>query len=155
MRIALYRGKSWISKAIQWQTRGPYSHAAVILPDDSIIEAWHSPSRVRSIKRLGDGHTPGTKVDVFNVETSERQRDDISVYLYQQVGKKYDFMAILRFISRRHRNNPNRWFCSELVFSAFAHAGINLLARTESYEVSPVMLARSPLLTHLHYSITR
>src|SRR5579871_2617400 len=40
MRIALYQGKSLISLLIRWQTRSQYSHAAFLLDDGSVIEAW-------------------------------------------------------------------------------------------------------------------
>lgn len=40
MRIALYQGKSAISRLIRWQTRSQYSHAAFLLDDGSVIEAW-------------------------------------------------------------------------------------------------------------------
>ena len=30
MRIALYKGKSAVSRAIRWVTRSPYSHAAFV-----------------------------------------------------------------------------------------------------------------------------
>src|SRR5215469_1941664 len=40
MRIALYQGKSLISLLIRWQTRSRYSHAAFLLDDGSVIEAW-------------------------------------------------------------------------------------------------------------------
>lgn len=153
MQIALYQGKSLISKAIRWQTRGVYSHAAIILPDTTIVEAWHNPAKVRLITTLSDGHTPGTTVDIFDVATSEQQRDDISVFARMQMGKPYDFAAIARFMSRRNKDNPDKWFCSELVFSAFRYAGIDLLERTEPFQVSPVLLSRSPLLVKSH-SIT-
>lgn len=154
MQIALYQGKSLISKAIRWQTRGIYSHAAIILPCGDVIEAWHNPGRVRLQQSLSDGHSSGTPVDVFNVATSHNEDTLIDCFLRKQLGKKYDFRAIARFISRRNNDNADKWFCSELVFAAFEKAGLDLLARTDAFEVSPVMLSRSPLLVFDHSIIT-
>jgi hypothetical protein len=65
MRIALYQGKSLISRAIRWQTRSQYSHAAFLLDDGSLIEAWQpcvreitpfpNLNRLAASKRSEDG----------------------------------------------------------------------------------------------------
>jgi len=153
MIIAAYKGKSWISKAIQWQTRGEYSHVAV-QTRKGIIEAWHSPSKVRVIRDWGDGHSKGTEVDLFIVYCSPMQEQIITEFLLGEVGKKYDFVGVLRFMSRRNKNNPDRWFCSELVFAAFAAAGVDLLKRIQAYQVAPVTLVTSPELSLLRQVIT-
>lgn len=154
MRIAAYKGKSLISKAIRWQTRGKYSHVAVMLDDGRIIEAWHNPAKVRVITSLSEGHTPGTKVDIFEVETTPDQEVRIAEFLLDQVGKKYDFGGVLRFLSRRNKNNPQMWFCSKLAFSCFLYGGIELLKRIEPYQVAPVTMVRSPLLSFIRQEIT-
>lgn len=154
MQIALYQGTSWISKAIRWQTRGQYSHAAIMFDDGSIIEAWHNPGYVREQYSLSDGHTPGIVVDIYKVETTREQDATIRVFLLEQIGKKYDYRAIARFISRSKRDNPDRWFCSELVFEAFRRAGVHLLERVESHKVHPAMLGYSPLLKYAARAVT-
>jgi len=143
MIIAAYRGKSWISKAICWQTRGVYSHVA-ISTRKGIVEAWHSPAKVRVINSWSEGHEPGTEVDLFIVYCTAYQEKIITDFLLDQVGKKYDFVGVMRFMSRRNKDNPDKWFCSELVFAAFAAAGINLLERIKAYQVAPVTLVTSP-----------
>src|SRR5579871_6249457 len=52
MRIALYQGKSPISLLIRWQTRSRYSHAAFLLDDGSVIEAWQPCVREINPPRL-------------------------------------------------------------------------------------------------------
>jgi len=147
MKIALYKGKSWMSSLIKWQTRGVYSHAAVLFNDGTVVEAWQLGGQgVRLIKDLGDKHEKGTPVDIYEVQVSKPQYDAIKEFLLNQVGKKYDWTAIIRFLTKAKGDNPDKWICSELVFAAFAHAGIALLARTKPHEVSPVLLGRS---THL------
>ena len=145
MRIAAYRGKSFVSRAIRWQTRGVYSHIAVMLSDDEIVEAWHNPARVRIIKSLSDGHTPGTQVDIFEVPTTPEQDAIIRSFLLAQVGKKYDFAGVVRFMSRRDKDNIDKWFCSELAFAAFQLAGVYLLRRIRAFQVDPVRLITSPV----------
>ncbi len=149
MIIAAYRGTSWVSKAIRWQTRGVYSHVAVVLPGGAIVEAWHKPARVRIINSLAQGHTPGTCIDLFEVQTTPRQEEIIIHFLRSQVGKRYDFMGVARFITRRNKDNSEKWFCSELAFAAFRVAGIYLLKRIKAHQVHPVTLVTSPKLQFL------
>ena len=146
MIIAAYKGRSLISKLIKWQTRGKYSHVAVMLSDNEIIEAWHSPARVRVIHSLSEGHKPGTPIDLFEVKTTPAQDKSIRHFLRSEVGKKYDFAGVARFLSRRSKDNADKWFCSELAFSAFRSADIDLLKRIDAYQVDPVALSTSPKL---------
>lgn len=145
MRIALYRGTSFVGKLIRWQSRGCYSHASVILPDDSVIESKEFIG-VRHLPHIISD--PGEAVDQFTVATTPAQDLAIGVFLKAQLGKTYDYAAIARFITRKPQPTDDRdkWFCSELVFEAFRQAGIILLARTEAWEVSPSLLGKSPLL---------
>ena len=154
MRIAAYRGKSLISKAICWQTRSPYSHIAVMLSEREIVEAWHSPSLVRMIDSLSTGHTPGTKVDIFEIDISSEQSLKLRDFLLSQVGKKYDFGSVLRFLSRRNKDNPEKWFCSELAFSAFRYADLNLLERIEPHQVDPGTFVTTPFARFVKRIIT-
>ena len=143
-KILLFRGQGWISRAIRWQTNGDYSHAAIQLPDGQIIEAWHKPSGVRIRPRM----TNWNNVEAYEVEgmTSD-QWDDAVDFLRDQLGKRYDFGGVARFLTRWRKDQDERWFCSELVFAAMKAAGVDLLDRVKASQVSPVVLSFSPLLT--------
>lgn len=146
--IALYKGKSWLSRAIQWQTRSPYSHAAWLLKDGSVIEAWQHGG-VAHNSSLSSVHTPGTTVDIYFVGGLA---DDLSeAWLRGQIGTAYDWHSVFRFLSRRNEDAADRakWFCSELVYCALLAGGVKALANTEPWEVSPGLLARSPLLEYI------
>jgi uncharacterized protein YycO len=147
--IAIYRGKSAVSRIIRAFNWSPYSHVAWVDDDDfSVIEAWHRGG-VTHVASPNVNHTPGTMVDIFYV-TSEQafQTEIIRQFLKDQVGKKYDFAGILGFIFRATRlQRKQKWFCSELVAEAYATAGLPLL-RIPSYKIYPGMLAASPMLRH-------
>lgn len=155
MRIALYRGKGIVSKLILWQSRGKFSHAAVVLADNSVIESkegslsplWRGGVRRRAHYLPIEGET----CTLFDVMTTPVQEREIVNFLQEQIGKGYDYLSILRFITRQNTNSYTRgtWFCSELVFSAFRHAGINLLSRIDAWAVSPGQLATSPFLKEI------
>lgn len=91
----------------------------------------------------------GESIDLYAVDLTLDQANEFERFLFAQLGKRYDWSSVLRFLSRRQASRRSRevWFCSELVFAAFQHVGIDLLARTEPWEVSPGLLARSPVIT--------
>lgn len=145
--IGLYRGTSLLSRMIRLRTWSEYSHAAWIEQTGSVVEAWKRKG-VRYSSDVNTGHTPGTVIDLFDVPLTQEQMDVVRKFLAHQVGKKYDWRGVLHFITKRHEysRDQERWFCSELIFSAFKAAGVELLSRVEPWKVSPAMLAMSPLL---------
>ena len=142
MKIALYLGSSFLDKVILFFSRGGYTHAAIILPDDTVIEAY--PFRgIRKRKNLTDG-MGDSKVYVFEVQTTPEQDKIIIDFLNKQIGKGYDYWNIFGFVlytTHEGRISYGRWFCSELVFAAFQEAGINLLERIDAWMVSPTILS--------------
>lgn len=149
MRIALYRGKGIVSKLILWQSRGLFSHAACVLSDNSVIESreFKGVQKRAHFKPIEGQET----VQLFNVETTPDEEFKIVAFLTGEMGKGYDYLSILRFITRENtdRYTNGTWFCSELVFAAFQHAGIDLLARIEAWAVSPGQLATSTYLKEI------
>lgn len=137
-RILLFRGRGCVSAAIRWQTRSEYSHAAILLPCGRIIESWQGAG-VR-LKWMRDW----VGVDSFGVHgmTDEQWMRAVS-FARGQIGKKYDYRGVCRFLSRRKVPKDDRWFCSELVAKALEVGGVKLFRDLDSTEVSPGMIARS------------
>lgn len=146
MIICLHKGKGLISSLIRFQTRGRYTHASILIKERDVIEAREFKGVVESRIELID-----SSFNLFKVTTTREQDEKIISFLKDQLGKEYDYTMVARFVTRRqeHRKSKEKWFCSELVFAAFLHAGINLLERTEPWEVSPNLLSRSPLLNKI------
>lgn len=153
--VALFRDASGVvGRVIRWQTRSRYSHAALVFRQDGQDGKKDQPEVIEAREfegvRITDGIVGGAAVvDLFRVELSAVQLFEVRSFAFGQIGKGYDYTMVARFISRRQasRRTSGKWFCSELVFAALQKAGVNLLERTEPWEVSPGMLARSPLLT--------
>ncbi len=139
--IALFRGVSCVSWAVRWQTRSIYSHAALVTNHGTLIEAVEFVGvRERAIRKTD-------KYDLFSVEGLTPEKLNIATDVTRSlIGKPYDYLSVLRFLSRRKPSHNNRWFCSELVFAAMESVGIKLLDRITAAEVSPKLLSISPLL---------
>jgi len=141
-QIVLFKSHERIAqKLIRWQTDSQYSHAGLLFSQKVLVES-----------RIPDGvqwnlfkYDPLIH-DVFDVHTLVRVSEKVYEFVCAQAGKGYDYWGCLRFISRRRLPENDKWFCSELVFEAFAQAGVHLLNNVESYQVSPGDLATSPYL---------
>jgi len=143
--IALYEGTSVKSRMIEWWSWSQFSHASWVKRNGRVVEAWRGG--VSEWPTIHHNHTPGTRVIFLDLDLTPEQVERIESFLTSQLGKGYDFLGVNRFLTRSQTpDDPERWFCSELIFAAFLHAGIELLARVEARKVMPVMLFYSPLL---------
>ena len=144
-KILLFRGIGLVSALIRWQTRGDYSHAALLMPNGTtIIESWQGIGCGVQQKEIADWRGVDT-YDVHGLTTE--QWAVVDSFARSQLGKPYDYFGCVRFLDRRKLpHDLSHWFCSELVFAAFQAAGVELLARCDASDVSPAMLSLSPLL---------
>ena len=161
-----YIGKSFFpSKIIQWFCWGKYSHSAWsfceldggrLVGDISEYEAWAGKGVVH-VPRIGANHTPGTRIDVYELTpalSSEDANNGLK-FLSEQLGKGYDYKGILGFLLRKKSmHNPNDWFCSELVFAFLNKCKRFLLNEVRPYQVSPQMLPMCPEFRYVGYILS-
>lgn len=152
MKILAFQGKSLISKAIRWQTRSVYSHIGCMLEDGTVVEAWHKDG-VQHVVSASVLHTPNTLVDVYHINAVDFDDDTAKRFLMDQVGKKYDFPSVARFMSRRKATLDDKWFCSELGEYASLYGGVRLLNGNPSAH-APGHTVMSPLLIHTSSFLT-
>lgn len=57
-------------------------------------------------------------------------------FLKLQVGKPYDWLALLSWPIRSTWQSPHRWFCSELAAKALRHAGYTYIGE-KAHRVTP------------------
>ncbi len=169
LQIASYRGISGVSDAIKLLTYSVYSHSAALYSKDmevdvdgkihyihagSVVEAW--AGGVRLAGSLSENHTTQTKVDIFEMKTplTPQQEQRIAAFLIRNIGKKYAYLNIPRFIPivrllipkpPKYSYQRTHVFCSELVLEAWHEGGVPLLERCNYWEVPPRDPPRSPL----------
>lgn len=147
MKIVLFKSKGIIGTLIRWQSRGQFSHAALLAETGEVFESREFIG-VRKLPSLRDAIQKGDVVEVFDIPSmTYAQKMHVIRFCESHLGKKYDYVSVLRFVSRRKESRASRskWFCSELVFDALKDAGVLLFAETHGWEVSPDLLRRSPL----------
>ena len=147
-RIALYRGTGLVGWFIKKQTRSVYSHAALLLPGttNQVIESREFKGV--QISTLSDHDK--RYIDWFAIPSmTDEQYEDALCFTHLQIGMKYDYWSVARFITHTPARENHRWFCSELVHKSISEGGIRLLERIPSAEIPPCMISYSPLLVQV------
>ncbi len=178
--VGAYHGKSLLSWKIRRETNSPISHVSIMqLPDEvfspadgvrinvlygvldrcPVWEAWgvlnpfsREPSGVLRRTGINEGHTPGTKIELFRIECPGHiPEEEIFRDLDEIVaaGTKYDYVGLLRYRFRIDRDNPDKMICSKLVHHVLSRRGIQLIRRREPHKTAPGDLYISPLLKQL------
>ena len=124
--IILFKGTSYISKAIEFATRSPYSHSACYVGNGFIIEAdWGGVIYSRL-----DGKYHKTEYDVYRHKTASRLELAIAIeYMMLQEGKGYDYLGVYGILksmvflrSDNPFDNKNKVWCQELVMDGYIAA---------------------------------
>ena len=143
IRILLFRGRGLISALIRWQTGSHYSHAAALIDNTWLYEAWQGAG----VRMKPFNWSDTANIDCFEiVGLTPGGAVRMLEYLQSRVGNKYDYWGVLRFVTRARPKRNKADFCSEYIYSAAECAGHPLMARTQPAEVSPGLLSRSPFL---------
>ena len=131
-----------MSAAIRLGTWSDWSHVAII-DGDEVIEAT-APAGVRRFPVVqAINHAKRGAI----VELPCRDPQAVIAAAVSQIGKPYDYTAILGLGLRRNWQEEDAWFCSELVAWAFQHAGEPLFRAECLRRVTPQhlwMLAPAP-----------
>lgn len=129
-----HNGKGRGSRFIRWATRGRFSHESIRfidIPDHLIRFAVNTYGKkwaqmglgpmsqdheFESIQGIGVHHQPffpSENQSWFDFEHTEEQAEIMFMEACRLVGCKYDWRGIGGFLTRRNRQNPLKWFCSE------------------------------------------
>lgn len=125
-------------RAVTWSS---FSHVAII-DGDEVIEATWPAVRVAPLAEVIAAHSAHAIV-----ELPCRDPQAVIAAAASQIGKPYDYTAILGLGLRRDWQEEDAWFCSELVAWAFQHAGEPLFRAECLRRVTPQhlwMLAPAP-----------
>lgn len=121
-----------ISRGIQFAQGGFWcSHVEAVMPEGTLLGA-HLQGGVQNRPADYDA-TEWTREEVVAVPATEAQTAAFHEFMRAEIGKPYDLTAIAAFVARRNWQEPDSWFCSELV-----------MAMLEKAAVVPVQAAGSP-----------
>lgn len=146
MKLVFFRGPGLMASLIRWHSRGQWNHVAIWDEEERVLyeaREWRGVIRTEPWWPAPDHHV----CDVCPTLT-EFEAKGLRHWLQRQVGKRYDWASVAKFLSRRKADLADadrRWFCSELAMEAFRAVGRELL-RAPGWKVSPAALSWSPAL---------
>ena len=89
-------------------------------------------------KTYHDGDKPGTRIDVYRyIGIRADQEEGVWKFLVKQVGREYDWAGIWGILRRKVTQNPLKWFCSEMEFTAYLKNAMALLVNILPSQVTP------------------
>lgn len=127
---------SWLIRTGCWSR---WSHVAII-DGDTIIEAIGHGGVVRS--KLADRQRANPRWEIAEVGCTDPRA--VIAAASSQIGKPYDYTAVLGLGVRREWQADDSWFCSELVAWAFERAGMRLFRGETLHRVTPQHLWMVP-----------
>ena len=126
--LVFVQGKGIISKIIRFFDEGDYSHVAIAVDYDTVIEADVN-TKVVCREFVPDKYSKITIMDLgLTPDEAMRVVDEAQ----KLIGKRYDYKQLIWYglkrlfnLEGRNRfNNPKNIICSELVFIVLSEAGI-------------------------------
>lgn len=139
IRAVFTRGHlSWPIRAAQ--AFGPFGHVASVAQSRATIEALAFPGRV-VVRDVPNLLARSTYAETLALGVSEQQAADRDGYLFEQIGKRYDYLGAVgsAWLQVRQWQSPDQWFCSEL--EAKADQMIGALVISEYLRgISPMQL---------------
>jgi hypothetical protein len=153
-----HSGKGRGSRFIVWFTRGKFSHvslrfmltdAEIKLFEDRYEITLTNDHEIESIQGKGVHHqpfVPSPNQTWFNFAHDPEQARIILSTAIELIGCKYDWRGVGGFLTRRNKQNPEKWFCSELVAWCLLSAGIRLLWMA-CHKQSPTVTCASTVLS--------
>lgn len=108
--IIFVRGNSLLSSIIKHFDNGEFTHVAIALDDKHVIEA-------DCFKRVSIAHL---KYDDYEIVSLPVDAFFIAEKAFSYIGKRYDYIQIFSYMSRKFFktgviNDPSALICSELV----------------------------------------
>lgn len=127
---------SWVIRACSWSR---WSHVALI-DGDSVIEAVALKGVVRTPLATRQAEDPRWAISQLPCRDPAAVIDAAA----SQIGKPYDYSAILGIGLHRNWQEDDSWFCSELVAWSFDRAGTPLFRAETLHRITPQNLWMVP-----------
>jgi len=142
-RIYLYMcsGHSLIAYLIRFITYSFWHHVAIGIEDEIFEADWDGVVKYKSFdiwqrKRIND------HINIIQLDITEEQYIALLKSLDKKLGSPYDYWALLGYLFRTKRlNQPNKYFCSELINTCFREIDFNIIPKRLDWRVTPAQLA--------------
>lgn len=138
LRVAFYKAKgNFIDTIVRLFTWSKYSHCELLFPDGRLFssDGWESKGVRFTTKYRPDNW------DILYIGTDTKTIDNLVMWCNTFVGKKYDWLGVLRFVFPFLKESKDKWFCSEICTKALQE--IKFLDQDiKAYKITPKKLYR-------------
>lgn len=139
VRLMFSTSRLPLSAVIRAATWSRWSHVALV-DGSTVIEA----TVLHGVRRVGLADAIAKAADYAFADLVARDPASVIAAAAGEIGKPYDYTALLGLALRRDWQAPGAWFCSELVAWAFEAAGQPLLRAEVVRRVTPQHLWMLP-----------
>jgi hypothetical protein len=133
LKVAFYKASGNFSdKIIRLVTRSKYSHCELLLPDGRMFssDGWDN-GKVRYTYKYNINNW-----DFVDIDITDGELLTLISWCNHKIGLKYDWLGVFRFIIPFLKQDPERWFCSEICAAALRFINkINISIKP--YKLSP------------------
>ena len=122
--ILVSTGTELLSKTIKDHTGAPVSHAFMYVGGGMVIEADGTVAE----RSLSDALKNDYYAAAYRVpDLTQKDRDGLVKFMRAQIGKPFDNWGVIDHLIYVASEDPNAWYCSELVFAAYKSIGKPLM----------------------------
>lgn len=152
--IVLLAGGSKHSKIISAVTKGPFSHACIVVSGSQIIEALTSSGvQYTSCMRIvveSRSNIAVLRPRFSDLSSAETVRSNIEEYAKEHQSRGYGLLHALKLPFNTARpSDTDKYFCSQLVSALYREAGYPLFCDRADHNVSPNDFLRNQLLLNI------
>lgn len=116
--IIFVRNNSIISKIIRFFDKGRFSHCAIAISKDRLIEAQYNI-------KVSESKNTYPNYEVLKMNMTDKQKKDLLVAIKKYKGKRYDYLLAFSMSTKWLRiDNDDYLICSELVEDVLKDIGI-------------------------------
>lgn len=114
--IVFVRGTSLISRIVRFFDRGQFSHVAIAVSDNEVLESnWNMKSKI--VEFHYDDY------EIVTLDLTYVQIQSVPAIARQLEGRWYDYLQVLSYVFDGRLNNPRHLICSEVVYNVLSKVG--------------------------------
>jgi uncharacterized protein YycO len=138
--VRFVRGNSIPARAIQMFTWGYWNHVELYTKTGYLGAQPEGGYQIRPYN-----YTKFDKEIFRGIELDAAKEANFWQWQYAQIGKPYDWTAILGLVAHRDWQEDDQWFCSEAVAAGFEQINEPILNEyhSQSYKITPRDIALS------------
>jgi uncharacterized protein YycO len=145
IKLIFSNSKLPLSPLIRWVTWSDFSHVALLLDEDTIIESTLSHNGVQIDSLINfKNRAKNWLIVELEINIEHLNWDDLVSIAKNEVGKPYDLLGILGLSIHRNWQEDDKWWCSELIPYILLKWGIRLFNSEFIHRIVPQHLLILP-----------